>query len=192
MLSIIQVNVCAKPVLLGKVDGRKVLSGLVKRRVDALTVHVGTLGIVGDIQVNKRVHGGPRKAVYAYPLDHLAAWDKEVDGVRPGESFGENLTVHGLTEHDVHIGDQFRYGDVLLRVVGPRRPCRKLALHMGENVALDMLRNGRCGWYFEVLETGELPTAGVILERTVKLGSAATVAEVFREKTRDETALPPL
>ncbi|HKX73714.1 MAG TPA: MOSC domain-containing protein [Candidatus Saccharimonadales bacterium] len=196
MLTIIQVS-AGKPGLLGEFRGRQVQSGIVKQRVEDERVYVGALGLEPDDQADKRVvagkqvHGGPLKAVYAYPLDHLAEWNAELSsGVSPGISFGENLTVHGMLETDVRIGDEFRCGDVVLRVTSPRRPCYKLGLHLGEYVPVRMNQTGRCGWYFQVLSPGYLPTAGAMLELIASDPSAPTVAEAFAAKVRANPEIP--
>lgn len=196
MLTLVQVSV-GTPAPLGKTDETEVRSSIVKQRVEAPFVHLGPMGIIGDEQADqrvirgKRVHGGPLKAVYAYPLEHLALWTAELPGgVSPGSSFGENLTVTGATEEDVQIGDEFCYGDVVLQVTSPRRPCYKLGLHMGEDIPRRMMANGRCGWYFKVVSPGELPTTGITLDLIGRVNGAQTVAEAFAEKVRREPAIP--
>lgn len=95
-------------------------------------VAVGPLGLAGDEQADRRVHGGPEKAVHHYALDHAAAWRGDLPGLRdlleqPG-AFGENFSTHGLTEHDVCVGDLWRVGSALLQVSQARQPCFKLNL----------------------------------------------------------------
>lgn len=140
------------------------LSGIVKRPV-AGPVEVGPTGLAGDGQADLRVHGGRDKAVYAYPLEHYAAWSAELgrDDLEPGH-FGENLTVEGLREDEVRIGDVLRIGTALFQVTQPRIPCFKLAIRMGDPFfAKPFLRSGRSGFYLRVLEEGTLAVGDAIV-----------------------------
>ena len=123
-------------------------------------VHCRTLGLVGDEQGDLRVHGGPDKAVHHYPSEHYDAWRAEMGPHTLLESpaaFGENLHSSGLTEADVCLGDRFRVGDVLLEVSQARQPCWKLNERFGRrDMAAQVQRTGRTGWYYRVLEEGEL------------------------------------
>ena len=133
-------------------------SGFRKHAV-AGPVAVGRLGILGDEQADLTVHGGPEKAVYGYSADHYAAWTKDFPEHREqlvAGGFGENLTVAGMLESDLCVGDVHRIGSALLQVCQPRQPCFKLSLHFDDNrLPKAMVRNGRAGWYYRVLEQGE-------------------------------------
>ncbi len=123
-------------------------------------VYCHTLGLVGDEQGDLRVHGGPDKAVHHYPSEHCAAWRAEL-GPHPlldtPAAFGENLHSSGLTEADVCLGDRFRVGDALLEVSQARQPCWKLNERFGRpDMAAQVQRTGRTGWYYRVLEEGAL------------------------------------
>ena len=107
--------------------GRPVTTGIFKSPVEG-RVRVRTLNLEGDRQADLSVHGGPDKAVYAYPEEHYGYWRQELPGVDlPPGSFGENLTTEGLKETEIRIGDRFRIGSTVLRVTQPRMPCAKLA-----------------------------------------------------------------
>ena len=109
------------------------------------------------------MHGGPDKAVYAYPSEHLAWWSEELDEDVGTAAFGENLSTIGVTEHDVGIGDVWSWGDALLEVCQPRTPCFKLALHRGRrDMQARFTASGRSGWYLRVLRPGEVPVDGPI------------------------------
>jgi MOSC domain-containing protein YiiM len=132
-------------------------SGFVKHAVDH-PVEVNSLGLVGDQQADLRVHGGEEKAVYAYGVDHYAAWAAEhpQHGALfvPG-SLGENLAVRGMVEADICVGDVHQIGTVQLQVCQPRQPCFKFALRFNDKyLPKAMVRNGRSGWYYRVLQTG--------------------------------------
>lgn len=134
-------------------------SGFVKGAVQG-PVRVEALGLVGDEQADLSVHGGPEKAVYAYAATHYPAWiaDFPQHAARfvPG-SLGENLTIAGLTEADLCIGDIHVIGSVRLQVCQPRQPCFKLALRFEDKLLPKaMVRNGRSGWYYRVLTEGTL------------------------------------
>jgi MOSC domain-containing protein YiiM len=137
--------------------GQTVLTGIFKAPV-AGRVRLGRLNLDGDGQADLQVHGGPDKAVYAYPAEHYAAWAAELgrDDLRPGQ-FGENFTVGGLREDAVRLGDVFRVGTAVVAVTQPRMPCYKLGIRMGEPMfPRRFLRSGRPGVYFRVEDEGEV------------------------------------
>ena len=119
-------------------------------------VRVTKLNLEGDQQSDLAVHGGPDKAVYAYPAEHYPYWRKELPGVDlPWGMFGENFTTEGLLEEAVHIGDRFRIGSAEFVVTQPRMPCFKLAIRFGRpDIVKRFLRSGRAGFYFAVLGEG--------------------------------------
>jgi MOSC domain-containing protein YiiM len=137
---------------------KQVPSGFVKHRIDG-AVEVGFEGLAGDQQADLSVHGGSEKAVYAYPLAHYADWRKEyprhLTTLQPG-SFGENFCIEGLQESDICVGDVHRIGSSRVQVCQPRQPCFKLALRFSDNkMPKAMIRTGRAGWYYRVLEPGQ-------------------------------------
>lgn len=143
-----------------------VLSGFVKRPVTG-SVNVHELGLEGDEQVDLRVHGGPDKAVYAYAHSHYAAWQAQFPqhaALLVAGGLGENLTIEACDETQVCIHDIVRIGSVTLRVTQPRQPCFKFALRF-DDVAMPraMIRNGYSGWYYQVVETGQLAAGDPVL-----------------------------
>jgi MOSC domain-containing protein YiiM len=121
-------------------------------------VLVRRLSLEGDWQADLGSHGGLNKAVYAYPLEHYAWWSQELgrDDLRPGQ-FGENLTLEGLKEDTVQLGDVFRVNGTLLQVTQPRYPCFKLGIKMGDPLfPRRFLASGRTGFYLRVLQEGQL------------------------------------
>jgi MOSC domain-containing protein YiiM len=165
-----------------KFGTRRVLSAIGKMPVQG-TVSILELGLAGDEQVNLRYHGGPERALCAYPASHLEAWEREWEVSLPPGSFGENLTVVGLDETSTCIGDRFRFGTALLEVTQPREPCGNLASRLGVPGALERIRGtSRTGWYLRVLVTGEA-SANMSLERESEGASRVTVAEAYRIRT---------
>ncbi len=152
------------PTILATVGGDNVWSGIRKRPIDLSAVlWLSTLNLSGDGQADLSVHGGPDKAVYAYPSEHLGPWSEELGGDLGPAPFGENLSTRGVLESDVCIGDVWVWGAARLQVSQPRWPCFKLALHRGRADIQSRLRgSGRTGWYLRVLEAGEVPAAGPI------------------------------
>ena len=144
-------------------------------------LRVTRLNIEGDQQADLRVHGGFHKAVYAYAHEHYAPWAAELGiGDLPFGMFGENLTLEGWLEPEVHIGDRFRAGSVIFEVTQPRMPCFKLALKAGRS---DMVKlfwaSGRSGFYLSVEQEGEL-SAGDAFERISEHELGVSVADVVR------------
>ena len=164
---IIRLNhVCVGQARALAVGGRTVLSGIGKRAVEG-PVAVARLGLAGDEQADLSVHGGLAKAVYAYPSEHLPFWQdlRRAGGVSlfdealPPGFMGENLTLTGLLEDQVFIGDTltFDQSDCVLRVTAPREPCGKFVAVMGlPTAARTMVREARCGFYLAVDVPGEL------------------------------------
>jgi MOSC domain-containing protein YiiM len=161
-LQLVSVNVSqAKPLL---ASGRKVLSAIGKRSVQG-AVPVMPMGLLGDEQADLSVHGGLEKAVYAYPLEHYAFWQaaRREAGVSlfdedlPHGFMGENLTIAGLLESDVFVGDELHFPDCTLRVEAPREPCFKFAAVMGfAQSGKRMVQEARCGFYLSVVQTGSV------------------------------------
>lgn len=123
-------------------------------------VRVETLGITSDVQANTKVHGGPEKAVYGYPVSGYAGWRAEFPALADRfvvGAMGENLVVDGQDEASLCIGDIIRCGTTTLQIAQIREPCSTLAAVVGSRrVGPAMLRSGRCGWYYRVLEAGEI------------------------------------
>lgn len=135
--------------------GRTVRTGIFKEPVAGRAM-LGRLNLTGDGQADLENHGGEHKAVYAYPVEHYDHWRDELGrhDLVPGQ-FGENLTVVGLTEETVNVGDIFRMGDAVVQVSQPRSPCFKLGIRMGlPDFPKRFLRSGLVGFYLRVLEEG--------------------------------------
>lgn len=167
-------------------QGRTVTTGIFKKPVAGRVV-VRRLNIDGDDQADRRVHGGFDMAVYAYPHEHYAFWERELDREDfPYGQFGENLTVSGLSEETVRVGDTYRIGGALLQATQPRIPCYKLVIRMeqGPDFAARFQQSGRMGFYFRVLEEGEIG-AGDAIELVERDEDSVTIAEFVRVYLHD-------
>lgn len=147
-----------------QIEGRTILTAIHKQQV-AGSVAFQRLGIDGDEQADLSVHGGLDKAVYAYPSEHYPFWQKAreqagltgIDEAFPYGSVGENLSLIGLLETDVWVGDVLKFTDCELRVTLPREPCYKFNAAMGFNGAAKLMaQQGCCGFYLAVDEPGRL------------------------------------
>lgn len=161
-------------------NGQRVLTGIFKQPV-AGRVAVRRLNLDGDRQADLSVHGGPDKAVYAYPAEHYAFWRRELPEMElPFGMFGENLTIEGLREDGGNIGDRFAIGSAELQVTTPRLPCYKLGIKFGRaDMVKRFLHSRRTGFYFRVVKEGELGAGDPItlLERDP---ANVTVADITR------------
>jgi MOSC domain-containing protein YiiM len=151
------------------IAGRNVLTGIAKLPQEG-PVEVVPLGLAGDEQADLTVHGGLSKAVYAYPVEHYAFWQvvraqakvAGWDAPLPSGSMGENLSLSGLLEADMWIGDFLRLPHCTLAISEPRMPCFKFNAAMGFNQATKlMLQSGYCGAYLTVIETGKVSAGDV-------------------------------
>ena len=151
----------AKPLNMG---GRRMMSGIAKASVQG-ELEVARLGVEGDEQVELSIHGGIDKAVYAYPIEHYVFWQQQrkiqnvslFDEELPSGFVGENLTISGLLENNVYIGDELHFPNCVLRVTAPREPCFKFNAVMGYSQASkDMAIAGNCGFYLAVDQVGTI------------------------------------
>ena len=168
-----------KPLLEGKP-----LSAIAKT-ARAFPISLTRTGLIGDVQADTSVHGGPDKALHAYPAAHYAVWRAELgrEDLVAGR-FGENLTVEGLDEATTCIGDVFEIGDARVQISQGRQPCWKLAAHTGEpRMAALFTKTARTGWYFRVLEGGAIG-AGDTLTLVVRPHPDLSVAEVTTARRR--------
>ena len=168
-------------------NGKRIRTGIFKEPVSGRTM-MRRLNVDGDGQGDPTVHGGIHKAVYIYTMEHYNYWKRELgrDDLTYGQ-FGENLTVEGLLEEQVHIGDIFRVGEALVEVSQPRVPCFKLGIKMGNpQIVKPFLASGRVGFYVRVLEEGEVG-AGDIIERTRVGQGQMTVKEIVHLRHFDNT-----
>ena len=172
------------------INGRRVMTAIAKRSVDRARA-VLPLGIEDDEQADLSVHGGPGKAVYAYPSEHYPFWQtvRAQAGVSlwdepmPPGSLGENLTLAGLLESEMWIGDVLRFPHCALAVSEPRTPCFKFNAAMGfKHASKLMVQSAWCGAYLAVREPGTVAAGQAF---TIEPGPREVgVVELFKARTR--------
>ncbi len=173
--------------------GRVIRTGIFKQPVSG-RLAVRRLNIEGDGQADLKVHGGRDMAVYAYPVEHYPYWEKALGrSAFPHGQFGENLTVQGLVEDGVRVGDVIRLGTCRLQVSQPRIPCYKLAMRMGQEADFPkrFQDSGRLGFYLRVLEEGEIGAGDTIelLETDEQSATIADFIDVYLHKSGDPESL---
>jgi MOSC domain-containing protein YiiM len=166
--------------------GKTVTTGIFKEPVEG-RIRLRTLNLDGDRQADLSVHGGLSKAAYAYPIEHYEYWREQLPGVDlPWGMFGENFTTEGLREDSVNIGDRFRIGSAEVMVTEPRLPCYKLAAKFGrDDIIKRFLHSGRTGFYFAVMQEGEVGT-GDGIELVSRDEHSVTVADITRLYVREK------
>lgn len=185
-----------RPVVLGRIDairvgaavtqswnGRTFVTAAAKAIVTG-PIRLGRLGLEGDEQGDQRVHGGPDKAVLLYCAEHYDRWRADGFDV-PAGGFFENLTVSGVDESDVCLGDTLQLGQALVQVTQQRRPCRTLSDRWRRpGLPREVERTGRTGWYVRVLTEGAI-AAGDELTLRQRLPGSVTAAEANRVMNLD-------
>lgn len=144
-------------------NGNMVATGIFKKPVEG-KLKVRRLNIDGDEQADLTVHGGPDKAVYAYPIEQYEHW-QTVLPERDWQwgSFGENLTVSGFDENSLRIGDKLKIGSARFVVTQPRMPCFKLGIRLADpTMVRRFFESGKWGFYLAVTQEGEIETGDTI------------------------------
>lgn len=163
-------------------------SGIFKQEYEG-EIWLSKTGFTGDDVADKKNHGGPEKAVFAYPIKHYTYWKEalELESIDMG-AMGENFAVLEMDEFTVCIGDTFKMGDAIIQVSQPRQPCWKPARRFGIlDFALQIQNSGFTGWYFRVLQEGEV-TPGTdleLIERPYPMWTIAACNEVMHVYKED-------
>ena len=167
-------------------NGDPVSTGIFKEPV-AGRVMLRTLNLDGDRQADLSVHGGPSKAVYAYPSEYYDYWTHEFPEMKlPWGMFGENFTTAGLLETEVNVGDKFRVGSAIVMATEPRMPCYKLGIRFGRSdIIKRFLASERTGVYFAVLQEGEVG-AGDPMELIEKSQDSLKLSDITALYTREK------
>jgi MOSC domain-containing protein YiiM len=194
-------TVLVRAVLAGKVAplGRRgVASGIDKRPV-AGRVGIGRDGLAGDEQGDRKHHGGPDKAIHHFPFEHYAAWRGEVPSLAgtlaAAAAFGENISTEGMTEAAICIGDVYRLGTALVEVSQGRQPCWRLNERFADpGMARRVQDSGRTGWYYRVVEEGEVEAGDAILllDRPAEGWTLARIQHLLYRDTLDRGDLAAL
>lgn len=155
---------------LGRIGENQSFTGIYKDCIQQ--AEIDEEGIQGDIQADRRVHGGAEKALHQYAIPSYARLHAAFPDLAPRMpigSMGENLTVLGMHEDNVHIGDIYRMGSVLVQVSQPRNPCWKINSKFDDERLAKFIANQHIqGWYYRVLEAG-----------SVKVGDTMELVERF-------------
>jgi MOSC domain-containing protein YiiM len=172
-------------------DRRPNRSGIDKQPVPG-RVAIGELGLDGDVQVNKKHHGGEGQAVYAYAQEDADWWAAELDRELPPGRFGENLRTTGLDVTHAVLGEQWQVGTALLQVTAWRTPCANFARFWGiPDLVKRFAAHGATGAYLRVLTPGEIG-AGDAVEVVGRPDHGITVETAFRIATTHRSRLPEL
>lgn len=156
------------------------------------SVAITTLGLAGDEQADRKHHGGPHMAVHHYPFDHHTFWREQIgphELLEDRGAFGTNLSVSGLTESEVKLGDRFQLGSALLEVSQPRMPCWKIEHRFGHKAMVaKIIKTGKSGWYYRVIEEGTAQ-AGDSLQRISADATDWTVERILLAIANPKTAV---
>jgi MOSC domain-containing protein YiiM len=187
--SVLQINVSLPTIV--NFNGNKIETGIFKKPVSG-KVKVSRLNLEGDAQADLTVHGGPDKAVYAYPLEQYDYWKTELSNSNlEWGVFGENLTVEGFDESNVCIGDRLKIGSAMFAVTQPRMPCFKLGIRFGDpTIVKRFYKSGKWGFYLSVLEEGEIETGDeiIVADRSSDI-RLADVSRCFLDPSVDASLL---
>lgn len=184
------------PAVPGQVGAEKPWTTAIFKEPILDSIQVDKLGLVGDGQANKKHHGGVDKAICVYSLGHYDYWQEQLNkpDFLPG-AFGENLTVAGMNEADVCLGDVWQVGSAKLQVSQPRQPCATLARRWAvKDLALQVQQNGYTGWYLRVIEEGVIEPSDEIklIERPSPDWPLTRANEVMHHKKKDREAAEEL
>lgn len=175
-----------------KYRGKTVQTGIFKKPVTHPII-LGKFDVEGDAVIDRRYHGGEFKACYLYSADHYEFWkNKYPDLEWEYGMFGENITVEGLNEEEIQIGDIFYLGDCRVRVTQPRQPCFKLGLRFGSQTIVKAFSQALFpGVYVSVIEEGAVKIGDnfSLSERLHDTIGLLDVYELIYTKTPNQEAL---
>jgi MOSC domain-containing protein YiiM len=147
-------------------------------------VAIRGVNLEGDDQSDRNVHGGERKAVYAYAREDLEWWGATLGRTLAAGTFGENLTTEGIDVSGARVGERWRVGTALLEVTQPRLPCYKLEARMDRpGFITEFIDGGRPGAYLRIVEAGEAGAGDAVLVLS-RPEDAPSMAQVMAQKTK--------
>ncbi|HAH23046.1 MAG TPA: MOSC domain-containing protein [Prolixibacteraceae bacterium] len=168
--------------------GQAIQTGIYKHEVDT-PLYLGTEDVVNDHVIDRRYHGGTEKACYLYSADHYPFWKQKYPQLTwEWGMFGENLTVTGLHESQIRIGDRFQIGETIIQVTQPRQPCFKLGLRFGsQKVVNEFWDSSFPGVYVRILQPGHVAKGDkfTLLERNPDSLSVEQVFSLFGKNNQN-------
>jgi len=170
---------------------KELVTGICKQPV-AGAVSLSTQGFEGDGVADRTHHGGNDKAVCVYSLDHYPYWESKLGITMPAAAFGENLSVTGMHEDNVCIGNIYRIGTAEVQVSQPRQPCGTLAARFGRSDFIKMVvDSGRTGFYCRVLAEGRVQAGDSIalVEQDPRCVTIAFANHIFHHDRRDDEGI---
>lgn len=173
---------------------KELLTGIYKNPAPG-PVFLSELNFEGDGQADLVHHGGRDKAVCVYPHEHYSYWESVLGLTLPKAAFGENLTIRGLTEEQVCIGDTFRMGEAIVQISQPRQPCFKISVKLGiPDLPLQVQTTGYTGYYFRVLKEGLVsPDHKLVpLERHPQQITVAYANRIMHQEKTNQSAMQKL
>ena len=188
-MKIISTNI-AKPTIVIK-NGKEVQTGIYKKAINK-SIYLGLTDVIGDAVMDRKHHGGIDKACYLYSADHYSYWKKQFPKLDwSWGMFGENLTVEGLNETEINIGDIFNIGTATVQVSEPRRPCSILGIRFGTQKMVKLFNNSTfSGIYVRVLKEGSVKTGDkLILQDKSQELSIKKIFSLFTLKEKENLEL---
>ena len=172
-------------------QGKELTTGICKTPVAGPCL-LTKQGFEGDGVGDLKYHGGIDKAVCVYSIDHYPYWEKTLGITLPQAAFGENLSVSGMLEDGVCIGDLYRIGTAEVQVSQPRQPCKTLAARYGrEDFVKLVVDSGRTGFYFKVIVEGRVRTgdAVTLIERDARGVSVAFANQIYHHDRKNREGI---
>lgn len=186
-MKVISTNISTPKILF---NGKKnITTGIFKEPVEE-GIFLNQFDVKNDTVVDRKYHGGLDKACYLYSANHYPFWkEKYTNFDWKWGMFGENLTIDGLDEKEIFIGDEFSVGDAIIQVSEPRRPCNTLALRFDDKKMIKtFLNNSFCGIYVRVLKNG-LVTKENALKRINRVPNSLSIEQVYSLFSYNKTNL---
>jgi MOSC domain-containing protein YiiM len=171
--------------------GKELTTGICKNPVAGQRL-LTRLGFEGDGVGDLKHHGGSDKAVCVYSIDHYPYWESALGITMPQAAFGENLSVTGMAEEDLCIGDIYLIGTAAVQVSQPRQPCRTLAARYGrEDLVKLVVDSGRTGFYFKVIKEGRVQAGDevALAERDKRGVTVAYANEIFHHDRKNRAGI---
>jgi MOSC domain-containing protein YiiM len=169
--------------------GKKEQTGIYKFPVDH-PIFLGKEDVENDHVMDRKYHGGVDKACYLYSANHYNFWEKFYPELEmPWGMFGENLTVEGLHENEITVGDIFEIGEAVVQATQPRQPCYKLGIRFqNPKVVKQFVESGFPGVYVRVLKNGMVRTGEkmILKEKSNSISIQKVFELLYTENFQEE------